>query len=231
MKDKIVARLRALFSGLNLSNARLDAIADKLAPKITDENQIDTRLNELNEISPFSDLARFDDWQRSKEQKEKQDKEKADKEKADKEKADRDKQQQQQQGGNSQDPPEWAKTLIDQNKQMAQKIEELETGKRAESHQSKLMGILTDKKVPESYYGMAVSGRTFKDDAEVTTFANSLVEAYGKFHQGQVDTSLEQTPKPVIGSGKDASKEVSSEMTDYLKDRKTAQQQQQPAKV
>ena len=65
MKEKIKARLRALFPGVNLSAARIDAIADKLASKITEEDQIDEKLNDLNDINPFSDIAKQDDKLRS----------------------------------------------------------------------------------------------------------------------------------------------------------------------
>lgn len=61
MREKIISQLKAKFSGVNLSKARMDAIADRLTPKITDEAEIDTKLDELNELVPFAEIARQDD--------------------------------------------------------------------------------------------------------------------------------------------------------------------------
>jgi len=78
MKEKIIARLRALFPGVNFSKIRMDAIADKLILKITEETEIDEKLQDLNEVIPFADIAKHDDNVRAKEAKDKKDK--ADKE-------------------------------------------------------------------------------------------------------------------------------------------------------
>lgn len=61
MKEKIIARIKALFSGVNLSKERMDAIADKLSARITEEDQIDEQLNGLNEVVSFEDIAKQDD--------------------------------------------------------------------------------------------------------------------------------------------------------------------------
>jgi len=65
MKDKVKARLRALFPGVNLSKTRLDKIADSVASKITTEDEIDDKLNDFNDIMPFTDIAKGDDRQRA----------------------------------------------------------------------------------------------------------------------------------------------------------------------
>lgn len=64
MKDKVKARLRALFPGVNLSKTRLDKIADSVASKITTEDEIDDKLNDFNDFMPFTDIAKGDDRQR-----------------------------------------------------------------------------------------------------------------------------------------------------------------------
>jgi len=65
MKDKVKARLRALFPGVNLSKTRLDKIADSVTSKITTEDEIDDKLNDFNDFMPFSDIAKGDDRQRA----------------------------------------------------------------------------------------------------------------------------------------------------------------------
>lgn len=65
MKDKVKARLRALFPGVNLSKTRLDKIADSVTSKITTEDEIDDKLNDFNDFMSFSDIAKNDDRQRA----------------------------------------------------------------------------------------------------------------------------------------------------------------------
>lgn len=63
-KQKIEDRFKILFPGLNLSKARMDAIADILAPKPADDADdatVDAVLNEANGYFPFSEVAKSDD--------------------------------------------------------------------------------------------------------------------------------------------------------------------------
>lgn len=217
MKEKIIARLRSKYPGVNLSNARLDAIADKLSAKITDEKDIDAKLDEINDISPFSELAKLDDHIRGKEAKEKADKEKAEKEKADKEKKEKDA------AAAKTDPPadvpEWAKGLIESNKQLTEKLTAFESEKIANTHQAKLKALFTEKKIPEAVYKHAITGRTFKDDAEAEAFGNAIVDDYGKHHQELVKQGLKENAKPdVSGKGGD-NKETATkeEVADVMK--------------
>lgn len=63
-QDKVKARLRALFPKANLSKARLDAIAAKLAEKPADDatdEQVDEVINDYNEVFNFDQIAKDDD--------------------------------------------------------------------------------------------------------------------------------------------------------------------------
>lgn len=61
MKEKIVAAIKAKWPALNLRKKRLDDIAARLEAKITDENEIDVKLDELDAVFPFADIAKQDD--------------------------------------------------------------------------------------------------------------------------------------------------------------------------
>lgn len=213
MKQKIIDRLKAKFSGINLSNARLDAIADKLAPKITDETTIDAKLDELNEIISFADIAKQDDRVRTLETNQKP-KPETPKPEPPAPKHD----------PKDDDAPEWAKALIDQNKAMALKMEALESGRTAEHNASRLIGILKEKKVPESYYNVAITGRSFKDIAEAETYATQLAEAYGKYNQEQINNGLKDQPQPVMGVVTDPAKDVPPMVKQYLEKEKAERQ-------
>ena len=65
MKEKIIASIKAKFPAVNLSKARLDAIAAILEKKVTDESEIDAKLDEFNEYNPLADIAKQDDAMRN----------------------------------------------------------------------------------------------------------------------------------------------------------------------
>jgi len=63
-KQKVITRLKALFPKANLSQQRLDAIADKLAKKPADDaddDAIDAVINDFNDVFSIDDIARGDD--------------------------------------------------------------------------------------------------------------------------------------------------------------------------
>jgi|GEM_PF-1873405 len=67
-KQKVIARLKALFPKANLSLQRLDAIADKLAKKPADdadETAIDAVINDFNDVLSIEDIAKGDDRTRT----------------------------------------------------------------------------------------------------------------------------------------------------------------------
>lgn len=213
MKQKIIARLKAKYSGVNLSNARLDAIAAKLESKITDENDIDARLDELNEIFPFADIAKQDDRLRTLESKSK------DPKKVDPTPDPVDP------PAPPADVPDWAKGLIDSNKALAQQLETLQAQGKQQSDTARLMTLLKEKKVDQAFLDdpirkMAIAGKTFKDEAELEAFATTLVDAYTAYAQTVSNENLKNQPQPVMGNVKDPKTEVSPMMQQYLKDTK-----------
>ena len=72
---KVIARLKALFPKANLSQKRLDALADKLASKPADDaddTAIDVVINDFNDILSIEEIAREDDRVRTLEAKSKE---------------------------------------------------------------------------------------------------------------------------------------------------------------
>lgn len=209
MKDKIIARLKAKFSGVNLSKTRLDQIADKLASKITDENEIDGKLDELNDIMPFADIAKQDDRVRTLEAKIKEPK-KQDPPKPEDTPADP-----------PEDVPAWAKALIDQNKSLNEKLTSLEQGRTAEQNQARLRALLKEKKVDDKFLDdplrkMAIASKTFKEESEIEAFAEEIATAF----QAAPKVTEQLPPPPIQGVVTDPTKEVSPMMQEFLKGNK-----------
>lgn len=123
-KLKVIARLKALFPKANLSQKRLDALADKLAIKPADDADdaaIDVVINDFNSVLSIEDIAREDDRVRTLEQK-----------------------------ANPNPPtppapptppsppkgeevPTWAQAILDSNKKLEGELEAIKTGKVIET--------------------------------------------------------------------------------------------------
>jgi hypothetical protein len=185
MKEKIISQLKAKFPGVNLSQSRMDAIADKLTPKITEESQIDARLDDLNEIHPFSEIAKYDDWVRSKEARTKA-------------KPAEQKQPTTEEEGKPKedDTPAWAKALMEE-------VKTLKTEKQQQTIQAKLNEKL--KGVPPVFF----KGRIPDSEDKIETVAAEILADYTAFQQDSINAGLEGGKRPATGgAGADPSKQA-----------------------
>ncbi len=147
MLETFKARLKTKYSGVNLSTKRIDAIADRLHkkfPDLTEEADHDAKLDDLNDLQPFADIAKDDDRIRTLENKPK-DKEKdqpADPKKDDPAPTPKPEDA----------PPAWAQALIDQNKALAEKLEGIEKEKSQMTISQKLAANPKLEGVPEVFW-------------------------------------------------------------------------------
>lgn len=164
MKDKIKARLRALFPGVNLSKTRLDKIADSVASKITTEDEIDDKLNDFNDFMSFTDIAKGDDRQRAIDTKKAQDDE-AEAERlrlAGKSKED----------VQDDEMPKWAKGFIT-------KIEAIETklaGEQGKSTINDLKAAAKAKGIPEALAAKYVIGEGYDQETALAALETEWTE-------------------------------------------------------
>lgn len=202
MKEKIIQKIRELFPNVNLSKERLDAIADKLAAKITEEDQIEERVNDLNEVVPFAEIAKQDDRVRTLEAEVKK------------------------KAANPTDPPnptndpptdppkptddtpKWAKTLLE-------KVEKLEAGKIATSRREKVLEKLKD--ADEKYRNRVLRDfdrMRIDSDEDFETVLSDIESDFSDFKQLQSDIGLgNDSPFGAFGNldkGKPSDSEVES---------------------
>jgi hypothetical protein len=148
-KSRLVSRFRIKFPKVNLSNERLNEIADRLSKKPADDADdaaIDLVLDEANELLSFEDIAKSDDRLKNAEALAKKNAEKKDDKtevgKKDEEVVDVDK-----------DAPEWAKAMLEQNKKLASDLEALKTGKVIETKKQNASELFAKsevlKRIPE----------------------------------------------------------------------------------
>jgi hypothetical protein len=165
MKDKVLARLRALFPGVNLSKTRKDKIADYVVSKITNEDEIDDKLNDYNDFMSYADIAKIDDRQREADNKKAKDdadaKAKADAEAAGKGAED-----------NQDDMPAWAKPLMT-------KITSLEyqlAGEKGKSTINDLKAAAKAKGIPEAFAAKYQIGDDYDQETALAALETEWTE-------------------------------------------------------
>lgn len=65
IKESIKALLQSKFGGVQLSQARVDQIAKRLEGKVTTDEELETKLVALDELTPFAEMRAEDDRARS----------------------------------------------------------------------------------------------------------------------------------------------------------------------
>jgi hypothetical protein len=199
MREKIKDQLKAKLQTLgvkNLSNTRIDAIADKLATKITEETEIDAKLDELNDIMPFADIAKQDDRLRTLESK-------------------KDKpatqQQQQQDPPPADEMPSWAKPLFE-------KVTALEAEKQKEAIRNKVHKHEKLKNIPQ----ILLKGRTLPEKEEdIDAFVAEVESDFAAFNQEVVEKGLATGSKPASSTTKNEAATIDAEIAAWAgKDKK-----------
>ena len=107
-----------------------------------------------------------------------------------------------------QDPPkevpEWQKAiegLTATVQTLASTVGAQQAEKTHETLSQKLTSLLTEKKVPEWYSSDILDGRTFKDEADVNTWAEKIGSKWGERNQELANNGFKETVPP--GSGND----------------------------
>lgn len=210
-KAKVKERLKAKFPGVNLSQKRIDAIADKLKlPEDADDDAIDERLDELNDVFSFADMARNDDRART-EEAERKKKEQQDnptpKPSEENPKPDQ----------KSTDTPEWAKALIESNKALQTRLEAIESGKVGDTRKSQLEAKLKDVTPKFKETVLKNFGRMkFDKDEDFDAFLEEVEEDAKEFIQAEANDGLSGVKTPVQGKGGSAKKPASKEEVDAV---------------
>jgi hypothetical protein len=187
MLDTFKLRLKAKLKTLgvnNLSQKRIDAIADRLHkkfPDITEETDHDTRIDEFHELQPLDEIAKTDDQIRTLEAKAKP-KPKENAKPADETPDDQDTPEK------GDETPGWAKKMFE-------KIEKLEKEKTQSSMQTTIAGKLKDK-VPATYYAKRALP---EKDEDLDAWITEVETDYTAFKQELVNQGFVNTGKPAGG--------------------------------
>ncbi len=219
MLDKFKARLKAKAKalGVNLSTTRIDAIAARLHaknPDITEDADHDSRIDDFNDLQPLADIAKQDDRVRTLEAKTKA--QPTDQDQDDTDDDDDDEPAEPKQKGkikkkkSDQEPPSWAKSLIET-------VNKLNTEKVQTSMQARAKEKLKD--VPEKFY----AGRTLPEkDDDLDSFVENVNNDYTAFKQDLINKGLMSSTPPAGGGTTIKTDSVDADITAWANKGKPA---------
>lgn len=218
LKSKIISKLKekATALGVNLSNVRINGLADKLDSLITNEDDIDGEIDKLDQVLGFKELAALDDAKRNADKKaaEEEDKEKDPEKKNPVEPEKKD------------EAPDWFKQHVEnQNKvieTLTTTVANLQKGNTIQTRRQQLEAKLKD--APEKF-----KQRTLRDfdrlkidsDDDFTSYLADVEQDVADEIQAQSDAGL-GNDSPVRGAsgGKLKDDEVSPAMKEIVEQRK-----------
>jgi hypothetical protein len=216
LKSKIITKLKekAKELGVNLSNVRINGLADKLDGILENEDDIDAEIDKLDQVLGFKELAQLDDAKRNADKKAAEDADKGkggdpdpvDPKPADPSDKDKD------------ETPAWAQALIDTNKALQAEVAAIKAGNTTSSRRSTLEAKLKD--APEKF-----KARTLRDfdrlkletDEDFTNYLADIEQDVADEIQAQSDAGLGgDAPVGGIGGGGKGTKEASQAEIDAI---------------
>jgi hypothetical protein len=221
LKAQIISKLKAKATdlGVNLSNVRINKLADKLDGLISTEDEIDGEIDKLDQLLSFKELASLDDAKRNAESKAaEQDAEKAEKAKKEAEEAAA------AEAGKTKtadDVPAWASALIESNKALQTELASIKQGNTTQTRRQQLETKLKD--APEKFKARAL--RDFdrlKIDSEedFTSYLADVEQDVAEEVQAASDAGLgNDAPARSAGGGKLKDDEVSPGMKEIVAQR------------
>lgn len=195
MKTKILQQLKQRYSNLGVSEKAFDGVADFLSKTITEEERI---AESVAGAESFLKAYQSDvDKERTSASALRKELEALKKETQPKPTDPKPNDNQ----GN--EPTEREKQMMQQLEAQQKQIE-LILGQR--SHEGKLAQItalLGEKNIPESFYTMALSGRTFGEDTNVGELVANIEQGYTKFQDENANDRFKGGGKPEAGEQSD----------------------------
>ena len=195
MKTKILQQLKQRYSNLGVSEKAFDGVADFLSKTITEEERI---AESVAGAEAFLKAYQSDvDKERTSASTLRKELEALKKETQPKPTDPKPNDNQ----GN--EPTEREKQMMQQLEAQQKQIE-LILGQR--SHEGKLAQItalLGEKNIPESFYTMALSGRTFGEDTNVGELVANIEQGYTKFQDESANDRFRGAGKPEAGEQSD----------------------------
>ena len=191
MKTKILQELKQRYSNLGVSDKALDGVADFLSKTITEGERIP---EVVGNAESFLKAYQSDvDKERTSVSKLRKELEGYKKEQEPKP---NDPKPNDNQGGEATErEKEMMRLLEAQQKQI-----DLILGQRShEGKMAQITALLGEKKIPESFYSMALNGRTFNNETDVDSLVSAIEQGYTKFRDESANDRFSGGGKPEAG--------------------------------
>lgn len=215
MKEKILAAIRAKFPSVTLSKKRLDSIAAIIeGDVIDDETRIDAALTTYNKYNPIADMAKQDADLRGLNKK-------VGELEAGK-KTTTDKPAAKDEVPVDDDTQPWAKSLIESNRAMADRLAKMEVEKTGSAIRAKATEMLNEKgkEVPASYWGKRALPEKEED---LEAFATEVRTDYAAFTKEMTDKGLSIFSAPRTGTQvATGTKTVNPQVKEFMESKKGA---------
>ena len=193
MFDKILSGLKTKYKDLGLSETILKVTAESLAKTVEKEEDIETAVagveGQMKIYQSFADQNRTLQTEITNLKKAGNSEEKKEEEKKEGE-------EKKETGG--EEVPAWAKAIIDSNKAILEKQNQLDAEKVNKTNAEKLVSKLKELGVNESFYSLHL-GKTFEKDDEIDSFATTVKEAEDKYLQDTSNEKLKSKDVPLFG--------------------------------
>ena len=191
MKTKILQELKQRYSNLGVSDKAFDGVADFLSKTITEEERIP---EVVGNAESFLKAYQSDvDKERTSVSKLRKELEGYKKEQEPKP---NDPKPNDNQGGEATEREKQMMRLLEaQQKQI-----DLILGQRShEGKMAQITALLGEKKIPESFYSMALNGRTFNNETDVDSLVSAIEQGYTKFRDESANDRFSGGGKPEAG--------------------------------
>jgi Sec-independent protein translocase protein TatA len=191
MKTKILQRLKQDYSNLGVSEKAFDGVADFLSKTITEEERIP---EVVANAGAFLKVYQSDvDKERTSAASARKELEALKKETQPKPTDPKPNDNQ----GN--EPTEREKALLERMDALQSQLSQLVGQRSHEGKLAQITALLGEKKIPESFYSIALSGRTFGEDTNVDELVTAIEQGYTKFQDETANNRFNGSGKPEEG--------------------------------
>lgn len=191
MKTKILQQLKQRYSNLGVSDKAFDGVADFLSKTITEEERI---AESVAGAEAFLKAYQSDvDKERTSASALRKELEALKKETQPKPTDPKPNDNQ----GN--EPTEREKALLERMDALQSQLGQLIGQRSHEGKLAQITALLGEKNIPESFYTMALSGRTFGEDTNVSELVANIEQGYTKFQDESANARFRGAGKPEAG--------------------------------
>lgn len=195
MKTKILQQLKQRYSNLGVSDKAFDGVADFLSKTITEEERI---AESVAGAESFLKAYQSDvDKERTSASALRKELEALKKETQPKPTDPKPNDNQ----GN--EPTEREKALLERMDALQSQLGQLIGQRSHEGKLAQITALLGEKNIPESFYTMALSGRTFGEDTNVSELVANIEQGYTKFQDESANDRFNAGGKPEAGEQSD----------------------------